>query len=215
MDKKRKKLPYRLGIWFAVPLSSSTYGIGIITRLSRNGLIGFGYFFGPKRESVPKLEDLKRLKAHEAICCAQFGALGLIKKRWPIIGEAGDWRCEEWPLPPLIRVDDEDDPKTRAWKVLYSDNLEILQDEPCDPALAKKYPPETLYGAGALENELNELLGRGSRQAAAKPLGSLLDLWHKECTAGARSKESYDPSADAKCQNTVLVHLKLSDDEFG
>src|SRR5213592_3499242 len=47
-----RKLPYREGDVFAVPLQDGAYGIGVVARMDREGAV-LGYFFDRRYESVP------------------------------------------------------------------------------------------------------------------------------------------------------------------
>ena len=152
---RTKKLPYREGTWFAVPLRSEGYALGVVARLDGGGTI-FGYFFGPQHESVPTQEVTKNLRPDDAVYSCQFGDLGLIEKSWFIIGESAEWCREAWPLPPFIRADIDDG---IAWKVVYSDdNLELVSEERCDLALAEIYPKDSLAGSGFVELRLTRKL---------------------------------------------------------
>ena len=150
----KKKLPYDEGTWFAVPLRTSGYAIGLLARSTGYGT-AFGYFFGPRRESVSTMEDIIELTHEKAILIGLFGDLGLLEGDWPIIGRLEGWSRADWPVPPLIRVDRM---SGKALKVLYSDDLRILSEEPCDPMLTDKYPSETQSGAGSVEIKLTRLL---------------------------------------------------------
>src|SRR5229473_6828898 len=135
---KKKKLPYPEGTWFAVPLQGGGFAIGLLARLDGRGS-AFGYFFGPKRNCIPDIRDIDTLTYKDAIVVALFGDLGLLNGEWPVIGKPSQWDRNEWPLPPFVRVDEMEN---KAWMACYSDKLELLSDEPCDPALAKTFPED-------------------------------------------------------------------------
>jgi hypothetical protein len=151
----KKKLPYREGTWFAVPLRNSGYAVGVVARMNSEGGI-FGYFFGPKQDSVPCPDDVDRLRADQATWQAHFGGLGLLNGEWPIILNSLNWNRESWPLPPFINVDRV---SGNAFKVKMSDDLTPLTQEPCDPSLAEQYPEDGVFGYGAVEIRLTKLLG--------------------------------------------------------
>lgn len=47
----RRKLNYKEGDWFAVPLGGAGYALGLVARVGRRG-VTFGYFFGPRRVTL-------------------------------------------------------------------------------------------------------------------------------------------------------------------
>lgn len=158
---RKRLLPYQEGTWFAVPLKDQAYAVGVVARMAGDGTV-FGYFFGPRRDCVPRLDEVVMLEPSDALWLGMFGDLGLIKREWPIIGQSSVWRRESWPLPPFVRVDDMSD---EAIMVLYSDDsLEPVRERKCDPALAREYPEDSLFGYGAVENLLQEVLRKPKRK---------------------------------------------------
>jgi len=105
MSYLKKSKTITEGTWFAVPLREKQYAIGIVARRdTRNSSpIMFGYFFGPSRENIPNVDELKDLSPSQAIMMARFGYLGLVEERWPIIGKDDNWNREEWSMPPFAR----------------------------------------------------------------------------------------------------------------
>ncbi len=150
----KKKQPYKEGDWFAVPLREGGYAVGLI---ARSGGVLFGYFFGPKREKIPGIGELRTLVPENAVLVGQFGDLGLFEGGWPLIGYSEPWDRNIWPMLPLVRIDAV---SGEAWLVEYSDSDPIRQISitPCDPAEAKKFPKERLMGSGAVEIRLTKLL---------------------------------------------------------
>ena len=151
-----EKLPYSEGTWFAVPLRNGGFGVGVVARASRKGRVILAYFFGPQREAPPSLSELEHLTPNKAISVIRVGDLGLIDGSWPIIGNLKNWERTSWPMPVFIRRD----PLSRkAWKVYYSDtdpNLPLSEVRTSyeDTSLQT----DSMYGAGAAEDELAEFL---------------------------------------------------------
>lgn len=152
----RKKVPYKTGDWFAVPLRTGGFAVGIIANANRRAGILFGYFFGPKRRALPRLDELRALTPKDAVLLAQFGDLGLIKGEWPIVGsvDAGE---QDWPMPPLVRRDAMtgrpqlvtyrvDDPTLEA-------DVRGCRDDECEGL-----PEDGVYGYGAVETKLTNVL---------------------------------------------------------
>jgi hypothetical protein len=49
---------YNEGDWFAVPLREGGFAIGVIARvMPRKEGVVLGYFFGPRRNAVPTVEE--------------------------------------------------------------------------------------------------------------------------------------------------------------
>ena len=102
------------------------------------------------------MQELETLKANDAVWRGRFGDLGLIKKKWPVLGSLRGWRREDWPLPAFVRVDVI---SGDAVKVEFSDrNLQRKTEQPCDPTLANTYPADEFSGSGAVEIVLTKLL---------------------------------------------------------
>jgi hypothetical protein len=150
------KLPYREGTRFAVPLRNGGYAIGVVARSTSKGKVVLCYFFGPRRDSIPELNDVESLRSSDAIIVFRVGDLSLVRGDWPIIGTSASWKRQEWPIPPFIR---RSELSQNAWRVHYSDsdpNL-VVREEPI-PYETTNLGIDTMYGAGAAETVLNKLL---------------------------------------------------------
>lgn len=146
------------GDWFAVPLREGGYAVGVVARKDKGGIL-LGYFFGPRRETVPVHEEAARLSPGEAVLVTRFGHLGLRDRTWPILGSVKPWSRDAWPIPEFCRTEG---PGGRTWKVIYADDLATpAREERCSAEVASKLRPDRLAGAGAVEIRLTELL-RGS-----------------------------------------------------
>lgn len=151
----RYKINYKEGTWFAVPLcTGGGYGIGVVARAKRTCILG--YFFGPRREDIPKLEDVSLLKPDSALLAIRVGDLGLVNGEWPIIGESSSWNREDWPMPIFIR---REPISLRNWLVYYADTdpskrIKEVQEPNDRPDLT----PDSLSGYGAAEAKLTKLL---------------------------------------------------------
>ena len=155
-SRKPASLPYREGDWFAVPLRSGGYGLGVVARMDGEGIV-LGYFFGPKRDQVPSFKETVRLKAGNAAYVRRFGDLGLLHGKWPIVGRSDLWRKELWPIPRFCRYSP--DLNTRAYDVEYSeDKLEAINEVEISPEECLQMPRDGLSGFGAIEITLGRLL---------------------------------------------------------
>ncbi|MBZ9765608.1 MULTISPECIES: Imm26 family immunity protein [unclassified Mesorhizobium] len=97
-----RKMPYREGTLFAIPLKSGGYGVGLVARATPTGKIILVYLFGPRRLELPTVDELDMMSPHDAIRCLRCGDLGLINGNWPIIGQLKRWEREKWPTPPFV-----------------------------------------------------------------------------------------------------------------
>ena len=153
-ERRARKLPYREGTWFAVPLRTDGYGLGLVARHTGGGVI-FGYFFGPKLDEIPGQIDGDRFSADLAVYCGKFGDLRLTRGDWTVI-QHDELDRGRWPLPRLIRVDDH---SGAAFLSKYSDDsLKYVHEERCPPDQIDVYPYDGTMGAGAMEVRLTKLL---------------------------------------------------------
>src|SRR5919198_2122853 len=127
MDRRTR---YGAGDWFALPFEEGGYALGLFARAWPRHPIAVGYFFGPRRETIPPLEDAKALRAEDAVLIRRFGDGELRGGGWPLLGQLPGWRREDWPLPDFFRVD----PDGRAWRVTYWD------DDPLRPPRERIVP---------------------------------------------------------------------------
>jgi hypothetical protein len=107
----------REGTWFAVPLGSAGFALGLLARIGKRSGIGFGYFFGPRIGQLP-VEPVGR-QPSEAIFCCRLSDVGLEDGEWPVLGIDPEWSREKWPLPLLCS---RGGPQGPAYLVGYSDD---------------------------------------------------------------------------------------------
>jgi hypothetical protein len=164
----RKKLPYREGDVYLVPLDGG-YALGVVARLDGGGGI-FSYFFlSPK---LPTPAQIQQLRAEDADTLGRLGDLHLIgdgttrrggePPRWRVVGHLDSWDRARWPLPLFFR-------DTGPRLVHYDENtLEEVSNEPASAEDERRYPEDGLWGARFAEKRLQRLLNeRLQRQAAA------------------------------------------------
>ncbi|MFA8388805.1 immunity 26/phosphotriesterase HocA family protein [Burkholderia ubonensis] len=151
-----KRLPYSEGTWFAVPLRTSGYAIGVVARMAPKGKIVLAYFFGPKCDAVPALSEVEGLKPTDAIKCVRLGDLGMVNGEWPIIGASPGWAREDWPMPSFIK---QDPLSNRVWLVRYADSdpSQIEQEKLVSEEVGG-LEEESLCGYGSVEIKLTKLL---------------------------------------------------------
>jgi hypothetical protein len=150
--------PYYEGSWFAVPLINGGYAAGLVARMSPQGKIMLAYLFGPKRATMPTLADVQALKAGDAVKAIRTGDMALANGRWPVLGEAGHFDRNDWPVPVFIR---RSDALKRAWQATYADDPAKPEREVSVPYETSGLESDSLYGYGSTELLLTKLLEQG------------------------------------------------------
>lgn len=153
--RKRSKLTYESGTWFAVPLRTNGFAVGLAARIDGGGIV-LGYFFGPRYETVPTIYDTQSLSPDQAVLVCRFGDLGLLDKEWPILGKSQVWSMNQWPIPDFARFSGTDD--DIAWQVNYANDLSLVRENRISAVIAKQLPSNGLFSAGAVEMRLTKLL---------------------------------------------------------
>lgn len=150
------KLPYGEGDWFAVPLRSGGYAVGVVARMAKHGKVLLGYFFGPQRDHLPTLDEVTSLDPARAVRVLRFGDLALLNGEWPIIGRCFEWDRRRWRMPAFVR---RNELRRSAWKVEYADDdpNEVAAESPLTSG-GDDIELDALLGAGAVELVLTKLL---------------------------------------------------------
>jgi hypothetical protein len=151
-----KKLPYREGSWFVVPLRTGGYALGVVARMAPRGRIILAYLFGTKFGEIPGTDAAKNLQPIHAIRRLRVGDLGLVNGEWRVLGESEGWQRTDWPMPNFVR---RDDLSKCAWRVSYSDSDpgKLIAEEPV-PFDATGLEVSGLFGYGAVELLLTKML---------------------------------------------------------
>lgn len=152
----KKKIEFKEGTWFAIPLEQGGYAVGRVARRTRKGEIILAYFFGPRRDSVPTVDELEKLSPQSTIKIARVGTMGIFEGSWPIIGESPKWERQKWAVPQFIR---NDKISKSSWRVVYDEddpNL-VISDERI-PYDSTGYAEDGLFGSEAAEMLLSDLL---------------------------------------------------------
>lgn len=152
---RRAKVVFDEGTWFAVPLRSGGFAVGVVARATPGGGVVLAYFFRSLWDRPPSLDEIKGLKPQAAIRVLRVGDLGLVDGTWPVIGRDQSWHRGEWPSPLFLR---RDDLSRRAWSVQYSDRDPNLVESETPTSYDAKLEDNDLYGAGAAEIVLTKLL---------------------------------------------------------
>jgi hypothetical protein len=164
-----KKLRYKEGDVFGIPLRTGGYALGLIARMPKNGKILLGYFFGYYFETIPSPNELPSLKPEHAIWVHMFGDLNLWKDVWPIVMHIYDWENERkiWPMPQFVLQDrlglgswlvtyEKDDPSKELSRVLSKNRIDGHWDD-------------GLAGAGYVEIMMTKLLTESGLRTRGQP----------------------------------------------
>ena len=147
---------YAEGDWFAVPLRTDGFAIGIVARANREGVL-LGYFFGPRRAEPPSLADVTTLLPARAVLVGRFGHLSIRGGSWPLLGRQSGWDRAKWPAPVFVRYEEL---TGRSFHTRYddSDPACMIDESPVAPGVAEQGPKDGLMGAGFVERRLTALL---------------------------------------------------------
>lgn len=147
---------YTEGDWFAVPLRTSGFALGIIARANPKGAL-LGYFFGPRRQDQPGLADSTGLRPDQAVLVGRFGHLGIRGGSWPLLGQEPGWDRSAWPSPIFVRYEEL---TGRTFHVRYddADPTRVIGETLVNPCPAEQGPKDGLMGAGFVELRLTALL---------------------------------------------------------
>ena len=152
----RRKIPYKEGDFFSVPLRTSGFGLGIAARITGKGGI-LGYFFAQKYLSPPALSEISGKTSGDAIFICHLGDLGFFEGGWRIVGTPDTWCRDKWPQPSFVRTDVI---TKKHFRVTYPENdffseierIEITDEE------AALLPSDGTWGYGAVEKRLTKIL---------------------------------------------------------
>jgi hypothetical protein len=159
VKKRRWKWNYRPGDWIGVPLNGG-YALGLIVRMNAQYGQCLGYFFAPVYQALPPVEQLRDLRADQAILIRKFLSADLEDGKWPVLGPHMGWKVEDWPLPEF-RHRDLIDGSWRVWR--YNDDLvgegETLRGRLATESEVSQMPDDGTSYSGALQLHLADRLG--------------------------------------------------------
>lgn len=153
-----KKQKYSEGDLFGVPLADGGFGVGLVVRKSKRGVL-FGYFFGPRREDIPALDELHGLEPARSVLAGLFGDLDIRDSLWPVIGGMPGWSRERWPLPYFKGRGESDDGSTVRITRDEDDLTTKLSIVKFPSAASFEGVKDGLMGSGFAALRLNRLIG--------------------------------------------------------
>jgi hypothetical protein len=147
---------YEVGDWFAVPLRDHGFAAGVVARANKAGVL-LGFFFGPRRATIPPLLSIARLRPEDAVLVRKFGHLGLVDGTWPVIGRSPGWSPTDWPMPAFVR---HEELTGRYFAVVYDDGdpNHVIAERAISSDDAGRMPAEGMSGHVAMENRMTRLL---------------------------------------------------------
>src|SRR5688572_21513384 len=104
MSMRDSRINYEEGSLIAVPLQRKGWALGVVARLSGKGAL-LVYFFGPVYKAPPRAVKTFSKRAQDAILVVRCGDLGLLERRWKVIGRIQEWDRQAWPMPWFVRTD--------------------------------------------------------------------------------------------------------------
>jgi Immunity protein 26 len=143
---------YQMGDWFAIPLRTKGFGLGLVARAKRGRCLG--YFFGPLHLSLPSLRDCAGLTAKGAKFVERFSDYHIRVEYWPKLGVLPGWNKDDWPMPVFASM------------LLGYFTAHYPDDDPAvDPNLVRSteeelqgLPKDRFAGSGAVEIMLTKAL---------------------------------------------------------
>lgn len=160
----RRKLHYKEGDWFAVPLEGGGYALGLIARMKPKSSGLLGYFFGPRYSEIPTLADAARMHTTDAIEALIFGDLDLLERKWPVLGTLPGWDRQQWPMPSFAGRDlVSGRPHIRTYD---EDSLDMVSERWARESDIVGLPQDGLFGAGAVVSRLSRVI-REQEQCAS------------------------------------------------
>ncbi len=157
----RKKLPYKEGDWFVVPLPAGGFVLGLAARVDGGGGV-LGYFFGPVADSANKLVITHEVSPASAALCAMFGDPGLLSGEWPVLRSSNPWRREDGPVP-LFGHRDIGNPQMAAIRRYGEDDLWIVEEQRVAASQIVDIPEDGLHGYISLQVTLEQVFRAGSQ----------------------------------------------------
>jgi hypothetical protein len=126
-------LKFHVGDWCGIPMPENRWVTGRIVH-HQDALI-VGYFFGPRRDELPAVEDLKDLSPARADEIRIVSDLGLQNGDWPVLGGHDDFKSSTWIVPAFGK---RDWVENRYWRIVYSGG-NVLASPDMEPISFQEY----------------------------------------------------------------------------
>ena len=153
----------RPGTWFALPLPSGGYALGLVVRRAEGRIPKriFCYFFGPRVGSAKDFSLPVTTTAANRIFFARTDDRAFKNGRWIVIEQIDQFNGDLWPMPPFRSgaVGGGPDYMRRVYLRTYDDQLQHCTSERL--AVVERiedYPPDIGFGHVAMEHAVERAL---------------------------------------------------------
>lgn len=156
-----RKVNYKEGDCFSVPIVSGGYARGVVCRSGHGGLL-YGLFFPPICGTLSELSVDEQLVPDYAIYRCICGDRAFRKNEWKVIGGVSNWSRAEWTLPRFLKWDEDD---KKGWLAEYDEEtLNIKAIIPITELTEDMhdYPKDSVLGYKLVEKRLSQLLSNES-----------------------------------------------------
>ena len=151
---------YSEGDFFAVPLKTGGFAIGLALCLGiKHDVVA--RFFGPVRDSLPSLDELKNLREINSAHIEHFLDDGLRDGSWEVIGQYPEWDAYDWPIPKFGWLErSPSNSEGQAFEVELDENLRASRQKKVSIEHFNTLPYEVLVGSKDVEITLALALTR-------------------------------------------------------
>lgn len=154
-----------IGTWFALPLPSGGWALGLLARRQplsplKPGTI-FVYVFGPRANEPSDYGDPIHRRPPDRVLFGRTGDEPLRSGRWVRLGKLVPFSKDEWPMPPFRSGGTGGGPdwRRRVYLRPYNDDLQPFGAEEIKVVDAlSNYPIDAGYGYIAMENAIERAL---------------------------------------------------------
>jgi hypothetical protein len=170
---KRARAPLLVpGNWFAIPMPGGGWVAGVIAHTSGGAKASqrpaMAYFFGPRTDHPRSLDEVRSLKAEDAIMVDRVMPNYFVDNDWALIAKQSNWRAEHWPIPKFYMMTLAPSGETH-WEPRYSitefnaSDLESpLRGAAADAPAIAGLRPDSLPSKKTIEDDLYWHLSNGS-----------------------------------------------------
>ncbi len=151
---------YSEGDFFAVPLKSGGYGIGIVVCAGAKGT-AVGRFFLPVQDEIPAIDKLNRYDERDSVHIEHFRDGGLRDGTWKIIGQHPRWDSYEWPIPRFgVFQPNANDSAGQAFEVELDEDLKAFRQKKISIDQFRTLPLEMISSSKAAQITITLALTR-------------------------------------------------------
>jgi len=151
---------YSEGDFFAVPLKSGGYGIGIAVCVGPQRTV-VGRFFESVYDELPTADELNHLTEDDSVHIEHFRDDGFQDGSWKIIGQHPSWDAYEWPIPRFgVFQPNANDSQGQAFEIELDEDLRSARQKKVSVEHFRTLPYEILVPAKAAEITLTLALTR-------------------------------------------------------